>query len=103
MLDIEPDAVALGDHSLYFESVILRLHSFVVIDDVTATELHFRRVHPDSLSATMDRDPDVVAHRRGQGEGGPVITARTPEVRRFFTEFMSHPGVLGDPTLFRRR
>ena len=103
VLDIEPDAMAIGDHSAYFESLILRLHSFVVVDEVNATELRFRRVHPDSLSAILDRDPDVVAHRRGQGEEGPVITARTPEVRRFFTEFMSHPGVLGDPTLFRRR
>lgn len=103
VFDLEPDGGAIGDHSAYFESLILRLHSFVIIDDVTSTELRFRRVHPDSLSATLDRDPEVVAHRRGQGEEGPVITARTPEVRRFFTEFMSHPGVLSDPTIFRRR
>jgi hypothetical protein len=103
VLDIEPDADAIGDHSLYFESLILLLHSFVIIDDVSPTELRFRRVHPDSLSATLDRDPDVVAHRPGRGEEGPVITARTPEVRSFFTAFISQPGVLSDSVRFRRR
>lgn len=103
VLDVEPDATAIGDFSAFFESLILRLHSFVIIDDVTSTELRFRTVNPDSLSATLERDPDAVAHRPGRGEEGPVITARTPEVRRFFTEFISHPGVLGDPAIFRRR
>lgn len=103
VLDIEPNAAALGDHSAYFESLILRLHSFVIIDDVTATELRFRTVNLDSLRATLERDPGVVPHRSGQGEEGPVITARTPEVRRFFTAFISRAGILGDTTRFRRR
>ncbi len=34
VLDIEPDADAIGDHSAYFESLILLLHSFVIFDDV---------------------------------------------------------------------
>jgi hypothetical protein len=103
VLDIEPNAAAIGDHSPYFESLILRLHSFVLLDRVTATELHFRTVNPDSLRELLDREPQVVAHRPGRGEEGPVIIARTPEVRRFFTDFISRPGVLSDSTRFRRR
>lgn len=103
VLDIEPSAAALGEHSAYFETLILRLHSFVVIDQVTATELRFRTVNPDSLREMLDREPGVVAHRSGRGEEGPVLTARTPEVRRFFTDFISRPSVLSDTVRFRRR
>lgn len=103
VLDIEPNAAAIGDHSAYFESLILRLHSFVLVDQVTATELRFRTVNPDSLRELLGREPALVAHRSGQGEEGPVLTARTPEVRRFFAEFISRPGVLSDSTRFRRR
>ena len=99
VLDLAPNASALGDQSALYQSLLLPLHSFVV----TAGELIFRMVEPDSLDHLLRRNPGVVAHRPGQGEMGPVLTAETPEVRRFFAELIRRPGVLGETQRFVRR
>jgi hypothetical protein len=103
VLDLSPNPSAIGDQSAFYQSLMLPLHSFVVVDRVTASELRFRMVEPDSLDDLLRRNPGLVAHRPGQGEMGPVITAETPEVRRFFAELIRRPGFLGDTQRFVRR
>ena len=59
-------------------------------------------LEPDSLASVLRREPGLVAHRPGQGERGPVITAPTPEVRRFFADLVQRPGILSDSAVYRR-
>lgn len=102
VLDIEPDLTGVPHMSAYSGSLVLTLHSFVVIDRVTETGLEFRMIEPDSLSAILRRDPARIAHS-WTGESGPVITAETGETRRFFDELARRPGVLSEPARYRRR
>jgi hypothetical protein len=86
-----------------YESLILRLHSFVIIDSVSPTDLFWRAIDADSLRAALGRDPAAPAHTAPHGEVGPIITAPTDEVRRFFDRMIPLPGMTTESEHYVRR
>lgn len=96
VLDIVPVELDLSREGPVFESLILRLHSFVIVDSVSPTDLFWRAVDADSLRAVLAREPSALAHTAPHGEEGPIITAPTVDVRRFFDAVLRQPGNLTD-------
>jgi hypothetical protein len=100
VLDLEPVEPSRERSDLY-KSLLYRLHAILVIDTITATELRFRAIEPDSVSALLEREPSATPHF----ENGDfmILTGRTPELQRFLGDFLRRPGVLGEPVTWRRR
>jgi hypothetical protein len=100
VLDLEPVEPSIERSDLY-KSLLYRLHAVLVIDTITATELRFRAIEPDSVNALLQREPSATPHF----ENGDfmILTGRTPELQRFLGEFLRRPGVLGEPVTWRRR
>lgn len=96
VFDVVPMELDLSREGPVFESLILRLHSFVIIDSVSPTDLFWRGVDADSLRAVLARDPDAPHHTVPHGEQSPVITAPTDDVRRFFDRLLELPGMTTD-------
>lgn len=99
VLDLDPDDPELGASPVY-TSLLLPLHYPIVIERVTATELEFRGIEHDSLNAFLRRAPSATPHFYDGDE--LILTAPTPELRRFLAEFMRRPGVLTETATWRR-
>lgn len=99
VLDVQPQEPMPAASDTY-RSLILRAHGVLVIDSIGRT-LHFRMVSGDSLKAYLKRHPADASHTM-VGES-ILLTASSPEVRRFLVAFLGRPGMLGESTVFRRR
>lgn len=102
ILDVWPTQLDLSRDGAIYESLVLRLHSFAVLDRVTAEELVYRMVEPDSLEALLEREPLAVAHALASEGDGPVITAPTVDARRFFERLIRQRGMMTDSTRWLR-
>jgi hypothetical protein len=98
VLDVRPAEVTLAQGDIY-TSLLLRLHAPLVIDSVGRI-LRFRLLESDSLEQFLEREPGAVPHTLIEHE--VVLTARTPELRRFLAAFLRRPGVLGEPATWMR-
>lgn len=99
VLDLEPDE-PLPDASDVYRSLILRAHGVVVIDLIGST-LRFRLLAADSVRAYLARSPQLVTHIKVGNE--VLLTAASVDVRRFVQDLVRHPGMLGEPEVWRRR
>lgn len=83
-----------------YRSLVLRAHGVIVMDSIGST-MHFRMVNGDSLKAYLKRNPTEASHALvGQSV---LLTASSPEVRRFLLAFVGRSGALGESVLWRRR
>ena len=99
ILDLEPFDPLPNANDVY-KSLVLRAHGVVLIDSV-GVSLHFRILQADSLREYLKKNPMAVPHAM---IGNTVLlTAPTPELRRFLNEFLSRPGVMGEAEVWRRR
>lgn len=83
-----------------YRSLVLRAHGVIVMDSVGST-MHFRMVNGDSLKAYLQRHPTETSH--ALIDRSILLTASSPEVRRFLTAFLARAGSLGESTAWRRR
>lgn len=99
VLDVQPVEPARDASDLY-RGLLLRAHSLLVIDSLDAATLRFRMIESDSLRRFLERTPRAIAHRI---DDGVLLTAESPEVRRFLATFMSRPGALTEQSIWQRR
>lgn len=99
VLDVQPQEEVPAPSDVY-RSLVLRAHGILVIDSIGRT-IQFRMVGSDSLKAYLRLHPTEASH--ALTGNSVLLTASTPEVRRFLQNFLARPGMLGEPTVFRRR
>jgi hypothetical protein len=101
VLELQPDDPTLdrnmGD---VYRSLIVRAYAVVFIDSI-GSELQFRALAPDSVSAALKKKPSSVAHN-ASGDL-TLFTGPTGDVRKFLTQMAQRKGVLGDTARWRRR
>lgn len=100
VLDVQPVELEM-DHTPLYETLFLRAHSLIVVERVTATELHFRAIEGDSLRSLLEREPAATPHWKDSET--IVLTGGTAELQRFLAGFLRRPGVLGEVQAWRRR
>lgn len=103
ILDVWPTQLDLSRDGAVYESLVLRLHSFVVLDRVTSEEVVYRMIEPDSLEALLEKEPLAVAHTLVSEGDGPVITASTADARRFFERLLRQRGAMTDSARYVRQ
>lgn len=99
VIDLQPDA-PLPDASELYTGLLVRTHAILVIDSIGNT-LHFRALESDSVKALLARTPGAVPH--AVVEHGILLTAPSAETRRFLLDFVTRPGSLSEPSIWRRR
>lgn len=99
VFDLQPQE-AMPAASDTYRSLVLRAHGVIVMDSIGRT-MYFRMVNGDSLKAHLQRHPTETSHALvGQSV---LLTASSPEVRRFLLAFLVRAGALGEPNVWRRR
>jgi hypothetical protein len=97
VLDVEPERSG-GDHGDSYESQLLSLHAFFVIDRADRW-LRVRTLEADSLRAWAEAHPDAVP--LVEREGTLVLTAGTADLRRLVTTLAGRAGYLASDSLVR--
>ncbi len=96
LLDVQPTAEALGA----YKDLVVRLHIPVMLGAI-GTRMQLALLEGDSLERYLERNTNAVRH--GKMKDGLLLTDETPNLERFFAEYLKRPGVLATPTTWTRR
>lgn len=99
VLDVQPVDPSPGATDVY-KSLLLRAHGVLFIDSIGAL-VRFRELKGDSVSRYIDRNPRAITHTKV--DDAILLTAPSPELRQFLIQLARRPGMLGDPTVWRRK
>ena len=108
VLDLFPKEPPTDDGDVYL-GLMVPTHAIIIIEALD-NELTYRIFDPDAVRKLLNERPSLVAHIADRGltnpgprERGIVLTASTPDVRKFISEIIDRPGMLSDPETWRRK
>ena len=105
VLDVVPKDLPVDKGGLY-RDLLMPTHGIIVIDAIDNNSLTMRALDSEEIAKLLAARPSLVAHVLvgfGAREDGIVLTAPTPDVRKFLSEILDRPGVLGEPVSGRRQ
>src|SRR5262245_54593675 len=99
VLDIFPKDLS-EDHGALYRSLLVPTHGITVVDAID-NNLTMRALKPEEIKKLLAARPSLVDHVHVKGnveeEIGIVLTAPTPDVRKFLSSIIDRPGVLEEP------
>ena len=105
-LDLFPDESGIEEmnRSGFYKIHLLRTHSFLKVTQI-APALQMAPLDLKWLREYLARDPKAIAHQKfGEGdEAQIVLTASTPELRKFVEKHLNTEGAFGDPINLKRK
>jgi hypothetical protein len=105
VLDVIPKDLPEDRGGLY-RSLLLPTHGIIVIEAID-NNLTMRTLESEQIKKLLAARPSLVAHDLVKGgvdeDLGIVLTAPTPEVRRFLSDIIDLPGVLEAQDPWRRQ
>jgi hypothetical protein len=88
---------------------VVSTHGLIIIDSLDSG-LTYRIVDPEAIKRILNANPSLVAHIVDRGltvpqrrDMGVLLTAPTPDVRKFLSEIIDRPGMLSDAETWRRK
>jgi len=105
VLDVLPKDLP-DDRGDLYRSLLMPTHGIIVIEASDNT-LTMRTLQSEQIQKLLAASPSLVAHVLVKGgvdeDLGIVLTAPTPEVRRFLSDIIDRPGVLEAQDPWRRQ
>ena len=105
VLDVVPKDLSEDKGALY-RSLLVPTHGVIVID-FADNNLTMRVLKPEEIKKLLKARPSLIAHTLVKGgveeEIGVLLTAPTPDVRKFLSDIIDRPGMLDDPDTWRRK
>jgi len=107
VLDVVPDDLA-EDHGTVYRSLLVPTHAIVILE-VADNQLTICGPKPGAIKKLLKERPSLVGHlvipgdHFGPESEGVVLTAPTADVRKFLSEIIDRPGVLGEPESWHRK
>ena len=98
ILDVQPTGEALGP----YRDLVVRLHIALILDSI-GPRTTMAILEPDSLDAFLRAHPGAIAHLRGDGGKGLVLTATSRALQPFFAMYLQRPGALASASTWARR
>ena len=106
VLDVFPENLPREKSDLYL-SLLVRTHGILVLE-LADHQLTIRALKVEAITKLLKERPSLVGHVLVPNSFEPkgedvVLTSPTADVRKFLSEIMDRPGVLGDPESWRRK
>ena len=104
-LDLFPDESGIEEmnQSVFYKLHLLRAHSFLKVTRITPA-LQMAPLDLKWLRDYLAKYPKAIAHQKfGEGDDAQIVlTASTPELRKFVVKHLSTEGAFGDPINLKR-
>jgi hypothetical protein len=108
VLDVIPKEPPPDEDDIY-QGLVVSTHGLIIIDSLDSG-LTYRIVDPEAIKRILNANPSLVAHIVDRGltvpqrrDMGVLLTAPTPDVRKFLSEIIDRPGMLSDAETWRRK
>jgi len=106
VLPVFPDDLP-GEKSDLYLSLLVPTHGILILE-LGDRQLTIRGLDAQEIDKLLKERPALVAHNLVPSHFEPksndvVLTASTADVRKFLSEIIDRPGVLGDPESWRRK
>ena len=108
VLDVIPKEPPPDDDDIY-QGLVVATHGLIIIDSLD-NGLTYRCLDPEAIGRILNANPSLVTHIVDRGltvpqrrDMGVLLTASTPDVRKFLSGIIDRPGMLSDPETWRRK